>query len=64
MPSFIVPMMKWSLYSNYDIKLIVDGQQIQEIPKNEKISISRYEHDAVFLRFNKNMFSQLNKLGY
>jgi NAD+ kinase len=64
MPSFIVPMMKLSLYANYDIKLIVDGQQIQEIPKNEKISISRYEHDAVFLRFNKNMFRQLNKLGY
>lgn len=64
MPSFIIPIMNVSLYANYDIKLIVDGQQVQEIPKNEKISISRYEHDAIFLRFNKNRFRQLNKLGY
>jgi NAD+ kinase len=64
MPSFIIPVMNLSLYANYDIKLIVDGQQVQEIPKNEKISISRYEHDAIFLRFNKNRFRQLNKLGY
>ena len=47
-----------NLYANYDISLIIDGQEIQEICKNEKISISRYEHDAIFLRFNKNKLRQ------
>ena len=65
MPSFIIPIMEdLNLYANYDISLIIDGQEIQEISKNEKISISRYEHDAIFLRFNKNKLRQLVKLGY
>ncbi len=65
MPSFIIPIMEnIHLHANYDISLIIDGQQIYKISKNEKISISRYEHDAIFLRFNKNKFRQLNKLGY
>jgi len=64
MPSLTIPIVDMNLYANYDVKLIIDGQQIHEISKNEKISISRYEHDAVFLRFNKNMLRQLAKLGY
>jgi NAD+ kinase len=65
MPSFIIHGMgELNLYANYDINLIIDGQQIKEIFKNEKISISRYEHDAIFLRFNKNKLRQMNKIGY
>ncbi|MER5176267.1 MAG: NAD(+)/NADH kinase [Candidatus Nitrosocosmicus sp.] len=64
MSSFIIPLMKLNLYANYDITLIIDGQQIYNISKNEKISISSYEHDAIFLRFNKNKLRQMTKLGY
>jgi NAD+ kinase len=65
MPSFIIPAVgDLSLYANYDLILVVDGQQTCEIPKNEKLSISRYEYDAVFLRFNRNKLRQLTKLGY
>jgi NAD+ kinase len=65
MPSFIISeMVELNLYANYDINLIIDGQQIQDICKDDKISISRYEHDAIFLRFNKNKLRQMNKLGY
>jgi len=64
MPSFTIPGIEMKLYANYDIKLITDGQQIHEISTNEEISISRHEHDAIFLRFHKNMLRQLTKLGY
>ena len=64
MPSFTIPMENVDLCANYDIKFIIDGQQTYEISKNEKISISRYEHDAIFLRFNNSMLRQLTKLGY
>lgn len=64
MPSFTIPMVNMDLYANYDIKFIIDGQQIYEISKNEKISISRCKHDAIFLRFNNSMLRQLTKLGY
>ncbi len=64
MPSLTIPIMEMDLYANYDTKFIIDGQQMHEISKNEKISISRHEHDAIFLRFNKNMLRQLAKLGY
>jgi NAD+ kinase len=64
-PSFIISgKEELNLYANYDINLIIDGQQIEEICKNNKISIHRYEYDAIFLRFNKNKLRQMNKLGY
>jgi NAD+ kinase len=65
MPSFIISgKEELNLYANYDINLIIDGQQIEEICKNDKISIYRYEYDAIFIRFNKNKLRQMNKLGY
>jgi len=64
-PSFVISGTdKLDLQINYNTNLIIDGQQIKEIPKNEKIYISRYQHDAVFLRLNKNKLRQMNKLGY
>ncbi len=64
MSSFIISVMELNLYANYAITLIIDGQKIYDLSKNEKISVSRYEHDAIFLRFNKNKFRQMTKLGY
>jgi NAD+ kinase len=65
MPPFIIPVMDdLKLYVNYDIDLVVDGQQIYEILKDQQISVSRYKHDAIFLRFNKKKLRQMTKLGY
>lgn len=64
MPSFLIPFIGLSIYANYDTKLVMDGQIVKEIPKNEKIMIMKYEYDAVFLRFDKNDMRQLNKLGF
>lgn len=65
MPSFIIPSLgEISIYASHDIYLVIDGQQTHEIPKNEKLTITRYEYDAVFLRFTKNNLRQLTKLGF
>ena len=65
MPSFIIPSFgELIIYASHDIFLVIDGQQTHEIPKNEKLIITRYEYDAVFLRFTKNNLRQLTKLGY
>jgi NAD+ kinase len=65
MPPFILPVMdELKLYVNYDINLVVDGQQIYEILKGQQISVSKYKHDAIFLRFNKKKLRQMTKLGY
>jgi NAD+ kinase len=65
MPPFIIPVMDdLKIYVNYDINLVVDGQQIYEIFKDQQISISRYKYDAIFLRFNKKKLRQMTKLGY
>jgi NAD kinase len=65
MPPFIIPVMDdLKLYVNYDINLVVDGQQIYEIFKDQQISVSKYEYDAIFLRFSKKKLRQMTKLGY
>ena len=65
MPPFIIPVMDdLKLYVNYDINLVVDGQQIFKVIKDQQISVSRYKHDAIFLRFNKKKLRQMKKLGY
>jgi len=65
MPPFIIPVMDdLKLNVNYDINLVVDGQQIYEIFKDQQISVSKYEYDAIFLRFSKKKLRQMTKLGY
>jgi NAD+ kinase len=64
LPSFVLPLMVVTISANHDLKLIMDGQLVKEIPENQPIKISKYRHDAVFLRFNKNDTRQMNKLGF
>ncbi len=63
-PPLIISPSELNIHCTYDTKLIIDGQQIHIIPKYKQVVISRYEHNAIFLRFKKNEFRQLNKLGY
>jgi len=64
LPSFVLPLMVVTISANHDLKLIMDGQLVKEIPENQHIKISKYRYDAVFLRFNKNDTRQMNKLGF
>ena len=64
LPSFVLPLIAVTISANHDLKLIMDGQLVKEIPENQPIKISKYRHDAVFLRFNKNDTRQMNKLGF
>ena len=64
LPSFVLPLMTITISANHDLKLIMDGQIVKEILENQPIKITKYQHDAVFLRFNKNDTRQMNKLGY
>lgn len=64
LPAFVMPIVDLFIYANYDVQIIMDGQQIREVPKNTKIKITRFEYDAIFLRFHKNLLRQMNKLGY
>lgn len=64
LPAFVMPIVDLYIYANYDVQIIMDGQQIRLVPKNTKIKIRRFEFDAIFLRFHKNLLRQMNKLGY
>jgi NAD+ kinase len=64
MPSIVVPVENIVIKSNYDINLIVDGQEIYPISSNQNILISRYPIDVTFVRFKKRGLKQLVKLGF
>ena len=64
LPSFVLPLIAVTISANHDLKLIMDGQLVKEIPENQPIKISKYRYDAVFLRFIKNDTRQMNKLGF
>jgi NAD+ kinase len=64
LPSFVLPLMSITISANHDLKLIMDGQIVKDIQKNQPIKITKYHYDAMFLRFNKNDTRQMNKLGF
>lgn len=64
MPPLIVPIEEIEVISNADSSIIVDGQSAFEIQSDRNIRIARYEHDAVFLRFQPRGLRQLEKFGY
>ncbi len=64
LPPFVIPVEELNILVNYDINLVVDGQNNFKIPKDQKITVIKYEHYGNFLRFNKNKLRQLTKLGY
>lgn len=64
MPPLVVPTDQIEVRSNADCSLIVDGQSTFEVKSNQNFRIARYEHDAVFLRFERKGLRQLAKLGF
>jgi NAD+ kinase len=64
MPSFVSPLNVIKVSANHLTHLIMDGQVTQTIPKNQIVSIVKYDQDAMFIRFKKNEIRQLTKLGF
>ncbi len=64
MPSFVSPLNVIKVSANHETQLIMDGQVTQVVPKNNLISIVRYDDDALFVRFKRNDIRQLTKLGF
>ena len=64
MPSFVSPLNVIKVSANHLTQLIMDGQVTQTIPKNQIVSIVKYDQDAMFIRFKKNEIRQLTKLGF
>lgn len=64
MPPLVVPPEQIEVRSNADCNLIVDGQSTFEMKSEQDFKIGRYEHDAVFLRFESKGLRQLAKLGF
>lgn len=64
MPPLIFPDEPIEIRSNFESKIVVDGQDVFEIKPEENIKIARYEHDAVFVRFITKGLRQLAKLGF
>lgn len=64
MPPLIFPDEPIEIRSNFESKIVVDGQDVFEIKPNQNIKVARYEHDAVFVRFKTKGLRQLAKLGF
>jgi NAD+ kinase len=64
MPSIVVPINNIVIQSNYDTKLIIDGQEIYSVPSQQNIRISRYPTDSIFVRFKRRGLKQVIKLGF
>lgn len=64
MPPLIFPDEPIEIRSNFESKIVVDGQDVFEIKPEENVKIARYEHDAVFVRFKTKGLRQLAKLGF
>ncbi|MFQ5941359.1 MAG: NAD(+)/NADH kinase [Nitrososphaerales archaeon] len=64
MPPLIFPDETIEIRSNFESKIVVDGQDVFEIKPDENIRIARCEHDAVFVRFKTKGLRQLAKLGF
>jgi NAD+ kinase len=64
MPPLIFPDEPIEIRSNYESKIVVDGQELFDIKPEENVTVARYEHDAVFVRFKTKGLRQLAKLGF
>lgn len=64
MPPLIFPDEPIEIRSNFEARIVVDGQDVVEIKPEENIRVARYEHDAVFIRFKTKGLRQLAKLGF
>lgn len=64
LPQIVVPVEDITVKSTHRSHLVIDGQESFKIEEGEKIKISRYRQDAMFLRLHKKGMRQLEKLGF
>lgn len=64
MPQLVIPVEEIVITSNHDSQIVIDGQEIFHAPAGEEIRISRFAHDAHFMRLRKKGMRQLAKLGF
>src|SRR5438067_463706 len=64
MPGIVVPTANIEIKSTYDAELIVDGQEIYEVPAGQSVQIFRSSTDAQFIRIRKRGIKQIAKLGF
>ena len=50
--------------SNYDMKLVIDGQKVYHVGKGDVVEFSGSQYKSRFVRLSKKGFRQLEKLGY
>ncbi len=62
LPSIVVPVTTVEVSSNMDAKLVIDGQITHSVKQGQAISIGRYEHDALFVRFEPRGLRQLTSI--
>jgi NAD+ kinase len=64
MPEIVVPTATIEIKITYDAELIVDGQEIYEVPAGQSVQIFRSSTDAQFIRIRKRGIKQIAKLGF
>lgn len=64
MPQLVIPVEEIMVTSTHESQLIVDGQEVFQIPAGQTVKVARYASDARFLRLKKKGMRQLAKLGF
>jgi NAD+ kinase len=64
MPQLVTPLEDIVVQSTYQSNIIIDGQETFTVDADKSIKISRFSHDATFLRLQKKGMRQLAKLGF
>ncbi|MEM0445942.1 MAG: NAD(+)/NADH kinase [Candidatus Nitrosocaldus sp.] len=62
LPSIVIPVTSVEVNSNMDAKMVIDGQVVHDVKQGQVISIGRYEHDALFVRFEPRGLRQLTSM--
>ncbi len=58
-PSIVIPVTNVEVRSNMDSKIVIDGQAVYDVKQDQMLNIGRYEHDALFIRFEPRGLRQL-----
>jgi NAD+ kinase len=62
-PSLVMPSdTTVTIRCSTDTNVVIDGQVVHRVKQGSSIEVSRYEHDAVFLRFNRRGLRQIRNV--
>src|SRR5215831_8345092 len=64
MPNLVLPLDKVEIESSLDMSLVIDGQEVFNIPARERLTITRHPHDAEFIRIRTRGIRQFDRLGF